>query len=104
MRTKPIVAGVVVIALLLLIAIVFVTPVRQLQLSRFHLRVLGNKESAGLERLFMRLNMRFRQGQKGVSLNPLDKGLRAFSKPTVIVSDEFVEPGSNHMDQGASQK
>lgn len=59
-----------------------------------HLRVLGNKESAGLERFFMRLNMRFRQGQKSVSLNPLDEGLRAFSKPTVIVSDEFVAPES----------
>ena len=61
--------------------------------SPVRLRLDAIKELAGLERFFMRFDLRFRQGQRNVSLNPLDKSVRVFSsKQAVILSDEFVEP------------
>ena len=60
--------------------------------SPLRLRMCFRKELAGLERLFMRFDLRFRQGHRNVSLNPFDKSLSVFSsKQAVILSDEFVE-------------
>jgi len=65
----------------------------------------AGKELEGLERFFRRVDLRFQKGQRNVPLNPLDKGLTAFSsKITQAVSEEFIEPEPNQGDQGASEK
>ena len=76
--------------------------------SPLRLRLQGQKELVGLDSFFMRLNLRFRQGQKNVSLNPFDK-TRVFLTPIQIVtiqivSDEFVESEQNQLGQGNSEK
>lgn len=70
--------------------------------SRLRLRMGVSKELAGLETLFPRLRLRFQGGQ--ISLNPFDKRTKVFGVPTQIVSDEFVEPESNHIGQGRSDR
>src|SRR5713226_7445378 len=59
--------------------------------SPLRLTMHAHKElKAGLAGLFMRLDLRFRHGNKKLSLNPFDKKTKVFAKPTEIVSDEFV--------------
>jgi hypothetical protein len=61
------------------------------------------KELGGLEGLFTRLDLRFR-GRK-VPLNPFDKTMTVFSsKPSQIVSEEFVEPEQKQGGQGRSDR
>ena len=67
------------------------------------LRMKISKELAGLEKLFQRLDLRFRLGQSSVSLNPFEKHI-FFGKYTEIVSDEFVEPEQKGEDKGGSEK
>jgi len=58
--------------------------------SPVRLRMSVGKELAGLEGLFIRLDLRFRRGQKKVPINPFDETTEVFSsKPTQVVSDEF---------------
>jgi len=71
--------------------------------SPLRLSLCAGKELTGLERFFRRLGLRFRHGNKDVPLNPFDKTI-VFSKPTQIVSDEFVEPEPNHLGQRNSEK
>jgi hypothetical protein len=62
------------------------------------LRMKISKELAGLEKLFQRLDLRFRLGQSSVSVNPFEKHI-FFGTYTEIVSDEFVEPEPNHTEK-----
>jgi hypothetical protein len=58
--------------------------------SPLRLMMTVGKELPGLKGLFLRLDLRFRQGQKQISVNPFDKKMKVASS-TVIFSDEFVE-------------
>jgi hypothetical protein len=71
--------------------------------SPLRLRLTGQKGLVGLDSFFMRLNSRFRQGQKSVSLNPFDKTM-VFLNPIQVVSDEFVESEPNSVGKGVSEK
>lgn len=65
------------------------------------LTMQAHKElKAGLAGLLDRFEMRFRFGMKSVSVNPFRKTGRVFSRPTELVSQEFIEPDSNQLGQG----
>ncbi len=57
--------------------------------SPLRLRMTAGKDLPGVKGLFFRLDLRFRQGQKQVSVNPFDKKTKVASS-TLIFSDEFV--------------
>lgn len=59
--------------------------------SPLRLRMMAGKDLPGLEGMFFRLDLRFRQGQNQVSVNPFDKKTKVASS-TLIFSDEFVAP------------
>jgi hypothetical protein len=60
--------------------------------SPLRLMLYAAKELTGLERFSRQLDLRFRQGEKNVTLNPFDKRSPFFGPPIQIVSAEFVEP------------
>jgi len=74
--------------------------------SPLRLKVGVSKELPALEGLFRRLDLRFRRGVKGIPLNPFNKSsrLRLYSKEAPTVSEEFIEPDSNPVSQGNSER
>jgi len=73
--------------------------------SPLRLTMQAHKElKAGLAGLFDRFEMRFRFGMKSVSVNPFRKTGRVFSRPTELLSQEFIEPGPKEREPEGSKK
>jgi hypothetical protein len=73
--------------------------------SPLRLTMQAHKElKAGLVGLFERFEMRFRFGVKSVSVNPFRKTGRVFSRPTELLSQEFIEPVLKEREPEGSKK
>jgi len=68
------------------------------------LKLHALRERGQLEGLLVRFRLRAFEGQKFVSVNPFDKSVSFFAKPTPILSDEFVEQEEKSGNEGNSEK